>query len=222
MCIPSSFPSTFLLRIRVMLIQRTLERITLFIAIFFVSCVNHSVTPEWKVLIDGESGLEHWNSLGGANWRAQDGAIVADKGSSGFLVSKQSYQDFELYAEFWAAADTNSGIFIRASDPRKISASTSYEVNIWDIRPDPSYGTGAIVNFAKVPVPLEHQAGGRWNTMEIVARGTSISVKLNGVLTSSLQNDKFSSGPIALQFGPGVNDVLGGPIKWRKVIIKPL
>jgi hypothetical protein len=118
--------------------------------------------------------------------------------------------------------DTNSGIFIRAADPTKIGADNSYEVNIWDIRPDPSYGTGAIVNFAKVAVALVHKAGGQWNTMEVTAQGASITVKLNGVVTSTLQDSKFSSVPFALQFGPGVKNALGGPTKWRKVMIKPL
>lgn len=105
--------------------------------------------------------------------------------------------------------------------PKKIGADNAYEVNIWDIRPDPSYGTGAIVNFAKVSVPIVNKAGGQWNVMEVVAQGASLTVKLNGVITSTLQDSKFTSGPFALQFGPGVNNVTGGPIKWRKVMIKP-
>ena len=56
--------------------------------------------------------------------------------------------------------------------------------------------------------------------MEVTAIGQSITVKLNGVTTVSLQNGKFPSGPVALQFGPGVNNALGGPIKWRKVMVK--
>ena len=185
-------------------------------------CASSPGGPGWTTLIEGAQGLENWNVLGDANWRSQDGAVVADKGSAGFLVSKAAYKDFTIYAEFWAATDTNSGIFIRAADPTKIGADTSYEVNIWDIRPDPSYGTGAIVNFAKVAVPLVHKAGGQWNTMEVTAQGTAITVKLNGVVTSTLQDSKYPSGPFALQFGPGVKNALGGPIKWRKVMIKPL
>jgi Domain of Unknown Function (DUF1080) len=127
-----------------------------------------------------------------------------------------------LVAEFWAATDTNSGIFIRASDANKITADSSYEVNIWDIRPDPKYGTGAIVDFAAVPVPLTNKAGGRWNTFEIEARGPVVTVKLNGQQTVVMNNDKFPSGPFALQYGPGVQGAVGGPIKWRKVMIKPL
>ena len=199
-----------------------LKRIAFVFTLFLAGCAQVPGGPGLTTLIDGAQGLENWNTLGDANWRSQDGAVVADKGSSGYLVSKANYKDFVIYAEFWAATDTNSGIFIRAADPQKIGADTSYEVNIWDIRPDPSYGTGAIVNFAKVPVPLVNKAGGQWNTMEVTAQGPSITVKLNGVVTSTLQDSKFPSGPFALQFGPGVKNALGGPIKWRKVMIKPL
>lgn len=184
-------------------------------------CAMAPQGPGWTTLIDGDKGLENWQKLGDANWRAENSAILADKGAGGFLVSKNSYQNFTLYAEFWAETDTNSGIFIRASDAQKVTADNAYEVNIWDIRPDPSYGTGAIVNFAKVPVPLANKAGGRWNTMEIVAAGPRVTVKLNGTVTATMDNAKFPSGPFALQFGAGVNNALGGPIKWRKVMIKP-
>jgi hypothetical protein len=192
------------------------------IAFTFAGCAVQPPGLQWVTLIDGEKGLENWNRIGDANWRAEGGAIVADKGKSGFLVSKNAYKDFEIYAEFWAETDTNSGIFIRASDPNKVGSDNSYEVNIWDIRPDPIYGTGAIVDFAAVPVPIANKAGGKWNTYEISAKGTALTVKLNGVVTVSTQNGKYASGPFALQFGPGVKGVTGGVIKWRKVQIKSL
>ena len=173
-------------------------------------------------MIDGDDGIENWNRIGDANWRAEGGVIMADTGKGGFLVSKNAYQDFVIYAEFWAETDTNSGIFIRASDPSKIGADSSYEVNIWDIRPDPKYGTGGIVDFAVVPVPPIYKAGGKWNTYEIEAKGADVTVKLNGIVTVKMQNGKYSSGPFALQYGPGVQGVTGGPIKWRKVQIKSL
>ena len=173
-------------------------------------------------LIDGDKGLENWNRVGDANWRAQDGAIVADAGKGGFLVSKQSYKDFVITAEFWAATDTNSGIFFRLSDAARITADNSYEANIWDIRPDPTFATGAIVNFAAVPKPPVHKAGGRWNTMEVRAEGDLLTVRLNGVQTAQVRNAKYVSGPFALQYGAGVQGATGGPIKWRKVQIRPL
>jgi len=174
----------------------------------------------WVKLIDGTKGLENWNQIGDANWRAEDGAIVADKGKGGYLVSKSSYKDFQIRAEFWADHTTNSGIFLRAADPKKIGADTAYEVNIFDQRPDPSYGTGGIVNVAKVdPMP---KAGGKWNTYEITARGTNLVVVLNGQKTADVNDSKLAQGPFALQFGNGAKDAPGGAIKFRKVEIKPL
>jgi hypothetical protein len=89
-------------------------------------------------------------------------------------------------------------------------------VNIFDQRKDPSYGTGAIVNFAKVePMP---KAGGKWNTFLITAKGPNLRVEFNGVETANIQNSQFASGPFSLQYGGGDS----GAIKWRKVMIRPL
>ena len=174
----------------------------------------------WTALIDGEKGLENWNRVGDANWRPEDGAIVAYRGKGGFLVSNGSYKDFQLRAEFWADPTTNSGIFIRLSNPKRIGADNAYEVNIFDQPPDPAYGTGAIVNYAKVsPMP---KAGGKWNTLEITARGPELTVTLNGVQTVSVKLSKFAHGPVALQYGLGAKNAEGGPIKFRRVQIKPI
>lgn len=189
---------------------------------WLAGCASGPANDGWVTLIDGDKGLDNWTAVGNANWRAEGGAIVADKGTVGFLVSKQSYGSIAIRAEFWAETDTNSGIFLRLSDTKNITADNSYEVNIWDIRPDPKYGTGAIVNVAAVPVPIVNKAGGRWNTYEIEARGAQMTVKLNGVVTATATDARFASGPFALQFGPGVQGVVGGPIKWRKVQVKAL
>ena len=174
----------------------------------------------WVTLIDGAKGLDNWNRVGDANWRAEDGAIVADKGKGGFLLSKNSYKDFQIRAEFWADHTTNSGVFLRCSDPSAVSATNCYEVNIYDQRPEPEYGTGAIVNVAKVsPMP---KAGGKWNTYEITAMGAKLTVVLNGVQTASAEDTKHAQGPFGLQFGNGPKDAPGGAIKWRKVQIKAL
>jgi Domain of Unknown Function (DUF1080) len=58
----------------------------------------------WVTLLYGSNPktLDNWNRLGDANWRVEDGAVVADKGKGGHLVSKSSYKDFQIRAEFWA------------------------------------------------------------------------------------------------------------------------
>jgi hypothetical protein len=194
----------------------------LLIAAFTVTgCALRGENSGWVTLIDGDKGLENFNRIGDANWRPEGGAVVADKGKGGHLVTKTSYKDFEIYAEFWADHTTNSGIFIRASDAKKIGAANSYEVNIYDQRPGPEYATGAIVNFAVVP-PNAYKAGGKWNTYEIYAKGSEVTVKFNGQVTVVMQNSQFAAGPFTLQFGNGPKNTPGGAIKWRKVQVRSL
>jgi hypothetical protein len=175
------------------------------------------------VLFDGKN-LDNFEKVGDANWRIEDGAVVADKGN-GFLVTKNSYGDFQLRAEFWVGPDANSGIFIRATDPAKITATNAYEVNIWDDRPEKDYATGAIVGLAKVdPMP---KSVGQWNTYEITAKGDTFTVVLNGKKTVEAKDNKHANGRIALQHGLGNKDAAGvvndkGVVKFRKVEIKGL
>jgi Domain of Unknown Function (DUF1080) len=162
----------------------------------------------WITLFDGKN-LDQWQGDGNANFAIEDGSIVAkdkkDPKITAFLISKEKYKDFQIYSEFWVSNDANSGIFIRREDPKKPGAK--------DTRPDPSYGTGAIVYHAEVnPMP---KAGGKWSTMEIMAKGRDLTVMFDGKKTASVRSGMHTEGPLALQFGEGV-------VKFRKVAIKPL
>jgi hypothetical protein len=184
----------------------------------YVNTASGQSGEGWVTLVDSTK-MGDWDRAGpDANWRMEDGALVADKKTgtgegANHLVTKSKYKDFQIYAEFWASDDANSGIFIRCQDPKKITATNCYEVNIFDQRKDPSYGTGAVVNFAEVnPMP---KAGGKWNTFDITAKGRQITVLLNGQKTVDFRNGLFEEGVFTLQWGSGV-------IKWRKVAVKPL
>jgi hypothetical protein len=185
-------------------------------AIYTVPRAAGQTGPGWVSLFDGKTIGPEWDRVGESNWRVEDGAIVADKRTSqasAFLVTKAKYKDFQVYVEFWASDDANSGIFLRCQDPTNITDRSCYEVNIFDQRQDPTYGTGGIVHFVEVnPMP---KAGGKWNTYEITAKGRQITVVLNGEKTAELHNGLFAEGPFALQHGTGV-------IKFRKVAVKPL
>lgn len=151
--------------------------------------------------------------MGNANWAIGKGVIEGNQ-PMGLLVSTKSYKNFIIKAESWAESNTNSGIFIRCQDPNKITAANGYEVNIWDSRPEQGYATGVIVDVAKVNP--NHKAGGRWNTMEIVADGSHFKISLNGVVTvGDGQDSRFAEGFIALQSA-------GGIVKFRKLQIKPI
>ena len=171
---------------------------------------------KWISIVDGKT-MGDFGKVGAANWRIEGGALVADKlegKDPSYLVTKEKYKDFQIQAEFWADEDVNSGIFIRCKSSTVINAKDCYEVNIFDKRPDPTYGTGAIVDVAKV-VPMP-KAAGKWNTFDITAKGDHLVVIFNGQKTVDVTDKQLlDAGTVALQYG-------SGSLKWRKVQIRAL
>lgn len=183
----------------------------------FLSFLSASTSAQegYTQLFDGKN-VPDWTKTGDGNWRVEDGALVADKrtgNAASYLLSKEKYKDFSLLVEVWVSEDANSGIMIRCADIANVGDRTCYEANIFDARPDPSYGTGGIVHYAEVsPMP---KAGGKWNTIEFTAKGRQLTVTMNGQKTAEARNALFSEGPVGLQYGAGT-------VKFRKVAIKPL
>lgn len=186
----------------------------LFVGLLAAGCItacSDSEPPDaWVTLFDG-SDLDAFDTIGDANWTIEEDTVGADEGE-GFLVTRETFDDFDFEAEFWADVPANSGIFVRCPDARNISAGTCYEVDIFDTRPDQTYRTGSIVDVAS-PRAFVHAAE-RWNTFRIAADGAHLSVELNGVALVDTEDDSFSSGYIGLQRAAGT-------IVFRNVRIRP-
>src|SRR5204863_7897656 len=69
--------------------------------------------PDSASLLSWAPGsVSAWQKTGHANWRVVDGVIEADK-PRGFLLTKESYGDFDLRAEIWVTPDSNGGVLFR-------------------------------------------------------------------------------------------------------------
>src|SRR6201994_1511967 len=102
--------------------RRSIVGAALLAAWFAAFPITHQAVGQteggWITLFDGKN-LDKFNQVGNANWKIEDGLVVADKGN-GFLVTKDSFTDYQIRAEFWIDDVANSGIFIRCTDPEKI------------------------------------------------------------------------------------------------------
>ena len=164
------------------------------------------------VMLTGGTSMENFDLAGNANWRLAERTISADRGS-GFLVTKQSYGDFRIRAEFWVDEDANSGIFIRCDNPQAPGAQSCYEINIFDNNPNRNNATGSIVGVR--PVSNFQATALKWNVIEVEAKGPQINVTINGVRTASARDTRHARGRIGLQYN-------GGVVRWHKVEITPL
>jgi len=162
-------------------------------------------------LFNGKN-LDNWEKTGNANWRVVDGIIEADM-PRGFLLTKESYGDFDLRAEIWVTPDSNGGVLFRITNPKDPGIENGYELNINDKRADQTGRTGAIVNVAKPLV--QYDSGNRWTTIEISARGPHMTARLNGTLVAEADDTKYARGPVSLQ-------AAGGIVRYRNVQIRAI
>lgn len=176
---------------------------------------SYAAEEEWITLIDGEQGLDNFDQVGGDTWVAKDGAIEATAGTgTAFLVTKESYGNFILHVEFWVSDDANSGIYMRCQDVAAITDRNCYEANIYDQRPDLSFGTGGIVHIGPVSEPYP-KAGGKWNSYDIVLQNEHLMINLNQEQTAHVMDTQFAEGPIALQWAAGT-------VRFRNMRIQPM
>ena len=165
----------------------------------------------WKTLFNGKD-LNNWSVTGNADWKVTDGVIEATK-ARGFLLTKESYTDFEFRADVWTTPDSNGGLLFRITKPDDPGIENGYELNINDKRADQTGRTGSIVNVAKPLVQFD--AGGKWVTAVITARGAHMVGTLNGIKTAEADDAKYKSGPVSLQ-------AAGGIVRYRNVQIRPI
>ena len=173
----------------------------------------------WVTLFDGKN-LDNWSPIGTANWKLEDGVVVAHNGN-GFLVSKNAYTDFQLRVEFWIEAKTNNGVFIRCTDPASVTGKTAYEVNIWD------HASRAEIRHRRDRRRRRGRsdADGRRQVERLRDRGQGRHVYRHPQRAKDRRRrsrpTNSPQGSIALQHGKGVSDE-SGIVKFRKVEIKPL
>lgn len=167
----------------------------------------------WISLFDGAT-LFGWDVPENANWRVEDGCIVADEGEVSLLRTPFRFGDFELRCDFHLAKGGNSGVFLRTAADSTNPAKDTYELNIADVHP--SHPTGSLVGrFKAEDVP---EVEGAWHTFHVVCAGSRITVKLDDrqiVDFDDQTENARSEGAIGLQMN-------SGRVAFRNVFLKPL
>ncbi|MEM9353873.1 MAG: DUF1080 domain-containing protein [Planctomycetota bacterium] len=165
----------------------------------------------WIALFDGET-LFGWEPVHKADWRVENGEIHATAGEESWLMTTAEFADFELYLEYKAPADTNSGVFFRTAVPPTNPRSDCYEVNIAP-QPHP-FPTGSLVERQQADIVVADREA--WHSISITARGPAVAIAHDGEVTvEHTDNSGPHRGRIGLQFREG-------PIAFRNVRLRPL
>lgn len=167
----------------------------------------------WIRLFDGQT-LFGWEIAGAANFRVEDGCIVADDGDACLICTSIPWRDYELLVEFKAQPLTNSGVFLRTLlDPQDVKTDC-YEVNI---APDDNpFPTGGIVQRKRADAVDKPQPFDAWRTMKMRMEGSHLQVTLDDALVCDFDDATLpANGRIGLQHN-------NGRIEFRQVMLRPL
>jgi len=167
-----------------------MQRLSWFIAIALIPSLGASLASQasaaekeqaaGRQLFNGKDFSGWQNAAGGApgaGWVVEDGAMVR-KERTGDVWTKDRFGDFVLDLEF--KTEGNSGIFIRTDKPTDC-VQTGLEIQV--IGParggKPSKGSCGALYDAQAPTEDLVKAG-EWNHCVITARGSRITIEMNG------------------------------------------
>jgi hypothetical protein len=154
-------------------------------------------------------------------WKVQDGTIWCTGKPTGFLRTKQQYNDYKLELEWqWPEKPGNSGVLVHMGGEEKIWP-LCMEAQLMHKRAGDIIGMGYTFNENKAKKggfisytphmvdPSEKEIG-QWNKYEITCKGDTIEASINGRLQNKATGVNISKGYIGLQSE-------GVPIVFRNI-----
>lgn len=169
-------------------------------------------------LFDGKT-LDTWNlqlADRPSGWSVVDGAMT-NEAKANNLVSKQTFKDFKIQAEYKIAPGSNSGIYLRGR----------YELQVLDDHGKAPESHGHMAIYAWVaPLVNATRPASEWQAMEAVLVANKVTVTLNGqkvhdnatieaITGGALDANETQPGPIMLQGDHG-------KVWYRKVTVTPI
>jgi hypothetical protein len=138
----------------------------------------------------------------------QKGVIHITGDPFGYMRTKDIYSDYKLHVEWrWPTEATNSGIFIHGQQPDAIwlkciecqlkagSAGDFVCMNGADMKEHTNKASSSVKKMAD----SSEKPAGEWNSMDVVCKGNTIEVYVNGVLQNKGTEVNISEGHICLQ-----------------------
>ncbi|MFH5885559.1 DUF1080 domain-containing protein [Halalkalibaculum sp. DA3122] len=134
-------------------------------------------------LFNGEN-LSGWTGDTEA-YQVRDGQLIHRDGESGNIFTTQEYSDFILRFQFKLTPGANNGLAIRsplqgnpAYEGMELQILDNTAEKYTDLQPYQYHGSV----YGVAPAQRGHlKPVGEWNTQEVIANGSQITVKLNGV-----------------------------------------
>jgi 3-keto-disaccharide hydrolase len=190
-----------------------------------------AVAPTRKIELFNGKDFSGWtfvskdtNRPASSIWSVTNGVISCQGKPDGYARTLRTYRDYRLHVEWrFPSGPGNSGVFLHITGADRVWP-TCFEAQLLsgdagEIRCNG--GSKANGTTAEHPNYIPHQQPssekplGEWNSYDIVCRGNTITVRVNGVLQNEVTGASAGSGAIGLQ-------AEGEPVEFRNLEIEPL
>lgn len=154
----------------------------------------------------------------------RNGVIHITGDPFGYMRTKEIYSDYKLQIEWrWPVEASNSGVFVHGQQPDTIwlkciecqlkagNAGDFVCMNGADMNERKDKTKAVVDKMAK----STEKPVGEWNMMEVICKGNTIEVTVNGVLQNKGTNVSVTSGSICLQSE-------GKDIEFRNIFLTKL
>ena len=178
---------------------------------------------DFKTLFDGKT-LNGWTPAPGGKWEVKDGAIVGTSPKTerrhGILLTDKQFTDFVVKAKFRVHSG-DSGFYFRAKRVKSAVSVHGFQVEV-----DTTQETGGLYEtggraWVKKPSPetVKKRAykSGEWTDLELSAIGRDVVVKINGIISSELKNDR---GRIKGYFGLQLHGGQDMHVEFKNIVIR--
>jgi hypothetical protein len=195
---------------------------------------EHPDSSSWKPLFAADLSDA---AVKPGSWHIDHGVLSAKDHSE--IWTKDSYSDFVLDLEFKVAKDANSGVFLRAGNPKNVLS--ALEIQVHETTDGGRIGMVGSLYDAKAPSKSLAKPAGEWNHYTITCKGSHLKLVFNGEIAMDIDLDdwkeahknpdgtpnKFAKalkdfsrkGPIGFQ---GLHGAAEAPVWYRNLRIKTL
>jgi len=193
-----------------------------------VSAQNTSKKSSGSQLFNGKD-FTGWkfcmskNAAPEATWSIRDGLIYCAGKPNGYIRTEKSYSDFKVTVEWRFIKPGNTGVMVFMQEPDQVWPRCVECQGMHDHQGD--FWLWGGVGCAKAPVtqnngiimqePSAEKPVGEWNTYQVICKGNSAEIVVNGKSTNKITDCNVSSGFIGLQSE-------GAELEIRSVVVEPL